>query len=106
GPGLFPEFSVLDPEVVRSLPERQLVNGITDAYTHVLEQYMTYPAGAFLQDRISESIMQTLIEVGPRVIKDPSDYEAASNFMWCCTMALNGLIQKGVPTDWAVHSMR
>ncbi|PRY53265.1 NADP-dependent alcohol dehydrogenase [Arcticibacter pallidicorallinus] len=105
GPGLFPEFSVLDPQVVSSLPERQLVNGITDAYTHVLEQYMTYPAGAFLQDRFSESIMQTLIEVGPRVIKDPSDYEAASNFMWCCTMALNGLIQKGVPTDWAVHSM-
>jgi len=105
GPGLFPEFSVLDPQVVSSLPKRQVVNGITDAYTHVLEQYMTYPAGAYLQDRFSESIMQTLIEVGPRVIKDPSDYEAASNFMWCCTMALNGLIQKGVPTDWAVHSM-
>lgn len=105
GPGLFPEFSVLDPQAVSSLPKRQVVNGITDAYTHVLEQYMTYPAGAFLQDRFAESIMQTLIEVGPRVIKDPSDYEAASNFMWCCTMALNGLIQKGVPTDWAVHSM-
>lgn len=105
GPGLFPEFSILDPQVVSSLPKRQVVNGITDAYTHVLEQYMTYPAGAYLQDRFAESIMQTLIEIGPRVIKDPSDYEAASNFMWCCTMALNGLIQKGVPTDWAVHSM-
>lgn len=105
GPGLFPEFSVLDPQIVSSLPKRQVVNGIADAYTHVLEQYMTYPAGAFLQDRLAESIMQTLIEVGPRVIKDPSDYEAASNFMWCCTMALNGLIQKGVPTDWAVHAM-
>jgi len=105
GPGLFPEFSILDPQVVSSLPKRQIVNGITDAYTHVLEQYMTYPAGAYLQDRFAESIMQTLIEIGPRVIEDPSDYEAASNFMWCCTMALNGLIQKGVPTDWAVHSM-
>lgn len=105
GPGLFPEFSILDPQVVRSLPKRQIVNGITDAYTHVLEQYMTYPAGAYLQDRFAESIMQTLVEIGPRVIENPSDYEAASNFMWCCTMALNGLIQKGVPTDWAVHSM-
>lgn len=105
GPGLFPEFSILDPQVIVSLPKRQIVNGITDAYTHVLEQYMTYPAGAYLQDRFAESIMQTLIEIGPRVIQDPSDYEAASNFMWCCTMALNGLIQKGVPTDWAVHSM-
>ena len=105
GPGLFPQFSVLDPTVVASIPKRQLANGITDAFTHVLEQYMTYPAGALLQDRIAESIMQTLIEVAPRVIKDPSDYEAAANFMWSCTMALNGLIQKGVPTDWAIHAM-
>ncbi|WP_256009632.1 iron-containing alcohol dehydrogenase [Desertivirga xinjiangensis] len=105
GPGLFPEFSILDPQVVKTLPERQLANGITDAFTHVLEQYMTYPAGAQLQDRFAESIMQTLIELSPKILKDPSDYEAASNFMWCCTMALNGLIQKGVPTDWAVHAM-
>jgi NADP-dependent alcohol dehydrogenase len=105
GPGLFPEFSILDPEVVKSIPKRQLVNGVTDAFTHVLEQYMTYPAGAHLQDRFSESIMQTLIEVGPKVIENPADYEAAANFMWSCTMALNGLIQKGVPTDWAVHAM-
>lgn len=105
GPGLFPQFSVLDPQVVASIPKRQLANGITDAFTHVLEQYMTYPIGALLQDRIAESIMQTLVEVAPKVIKDPSDYEAAANFMWSCTMALNGLIQKGVPTDWAVHAM-
>lgn len=105
GPGLFPVFSILDPEVVKSIPKRQLVNGVTDAFTHVLEQYMTYPAGAHLQDRFSESILQTLIEVGPKVIENPADYESASNFMWSCTMALNGLIQKGVPTDWAVHAM-
>ena len=105
GPGLFPVFSILDPQVVQSIPERQLANGITDAFTHVLEQYMTYPTEAFLQDRISESILQTLIEIAPRVMKNPADYEAASNFMWSCTMALNGLIQKGVPTDWAVHAM-
>jgi len=105
GPGLFPQFSILDPQVVHSVPKRQLANGITDAYTHVLEQYMTYPAGAFLQDRIAEGILQTLIEIAPRIIADPSDYEAASNFMWSCTMALNGLIQLGVPSDWAVHMM-
>lgn len=105
GPGLFPQFSILDPQVVHSVPKRQLANGITDAFTHVLEQYMTYPVGAFLQDRISESILQTLVQIAPRIIKDPSDYEAAANFMWSCTMALNGLIQKGVPSDWAVHMM-
>ncbi|WP_178988517.1 iron-containing alcohol dehydrogenase [Winogradskyella schleiferi] len=105
GPGLFPEFSILDPQVITSIPQRQLANGLTDAFTHVLEQYMTYPIGALLQDRFAESILQTLIEVAPTVLKDPTDYKAASNFMWSCTMALNGLIQKGVPTDWAVHAI-
>lgn len=105
GPGLFPEFSILDPEVIISIPRRQLVNGLTDAFTHVLEQYMTYSVGALLQDRFAESILQTIIEVAPKVLKDPTDYQAASNFMWSCTMALNGLIQKGVPNDWAVHAM-
>ncbi|MGY3794607.1 iron-containing alcohol dehydrogenase [Aquimarina sp. 433] len=103
GPGLFPQFSICDPTVVHSIPKRQLANGVADAYTHVLEQYMTYPADAPLQDRFSEGILQTLIEIAPEIIKDPSNYKAASNFMWCCTMALNGYIQKGVPTDWSVH---
>lgn len=105
GPGMFPQFSVLDPEVIKSIPQRQLANGVADAFTHVMEQYMTYPIGAKLQDRFAESIMQTLVEVAPEIMKDPSNYEAASNFMWSCTMALNGLIQQGVPGDWAVHSM-
>ena len=105
GPGLFPVFSILDPQVVASIPQRQLANGVTDAFTHVLEQYMTYPVGGLLQDRFAESIMQTLVEVAPKVIAEPSNYEAAANFMWSCTMALNGLIQKGVPGDWAVHMM-
>jgi NADP-dependent alcohol dehydrogenase len=105
GVGLFPKFSILDPEVVKSIPPRQLKNGILDAFTHVLEQYLTYPVGGYLQDRIAEGILQTLIEVAPRVLKNPADYEAAANFMWSCTMALNGLIQKGVPADWATHAI-
>ena len=105
GPGLFPVFSILDPSVVKSIPQRQIANGLADAFTHVLEQYMTYPAGGLLQDRLAESILETLIEVAPFILKDPTDYNAASNFMWSCTMALNGLIQKGVPSDWAIHIM-
>lgn len=105
GPGLFPQFSILDPKVIQSIPKRQLANGVVDAFTHVLEQYMTYPTGASLQDRFAESILQTLIEVGPIVLENPFHYETASNFMWSCTMALNGLIQKGVPTDWAIHAI-
>ncbi len=105
GPGLFPVFSILDPEVVQSIPEKQIANGLADAFTHVMEQYLTYPIGAMLQDRFAESILQTLIEVAPKIMKNPADYNAAANFMWSCTMALNGLIQKGVPTDWATHMM-
>lgn len=103
GPAVFPQFSICDPHVVSSLPKRQIQNGIVDAFTHVFEQYLTYPHDALLQDRISEGILQTLIEVGPKVVENPTDYKLASNFMWGCTMALNGLIQKGVPTDWATH---
>ena len=103
GSALFPKFSICDPTVITSLPKRQLQNGVVDAYTHVLEQYLTYPHEGYLQDRIAESILQTLIQIGPEVVNNPADYALASNFMWSCTMALNGLIQKGVPSDWATH---
>lgn len=103
GSALFPQFSICDPTVIASLPKRQIQNGIIDAFTHVMEQYLTYPHDAILQDRIAESILQTLVEIGPDVVESPTDYKLASNFMWCATMALNGLIQKGVPSDWATH---
>ncbi|MCO6161621.1 iron-containing alcohol dehydrogenase [Flavobacterium sp. NRK F7] len=103
GSALFPIFSIVDPTVITSLPKRQLQNGVIDAFTHVMEQYLTYPHDAMLQDRIAEGILQTLIEIGPDVVENPSDYKLASNFVWSATMALNGLIQKGVPSDWATH---
>ena len=103
GSALFPVFSIVDPLVITSLPKKQLQNGVVDAFTHVMEQYLTYKHDAFLQDRIAESILQTLIEIGPDVVENPNDYKLASNFVWCATMALNGLIQKGVPSDWATH---
>lgn len=103
GSALFPKFSVCDPSVIASLPKRQIQNGVVDAFTHVMEQYLTYPHDALLQDRFAESILQTLIEIGPDVAENPTDYKLASNYMWCATMALNGLIQKGVPSDWATH---
>jgi NADP-dependent alcohol dehydrogenase len=78
-----------------------LQNGVVDAYTHVLEQYLTYPHEGFTRSHCRR-ILQTLIQVGPEVVENPKDYALASNFMWSCTMALNGLIQ-GVPSDWATH---
>jgi NADP-dependent alcohol dehydrogenase len=105
GPGLFPQFSILDPKVISSIPKKQLANGIADSFTHVLEQYMTYSVGALLQDRFAESVLQTILEVASKVLKAPTDYDATSNYMWSCTMALNGLLMQGVPTDWAIHAI-
>jgi NADP-dependent alcohol dehydrogenase len=98
-----PQFSVLDPEVIFSLPDRQVANGIVDAFIHVMEQYLTFPVNSPLQDRFAEGILHTLIEEGPKVLANRKDYEAAANFMWSATMALNGLIGMGVPQDWGTH---
>ncbi len=102
-PKVMPLFSVLDPETIYSLPEKQIANGIVDAFVHVIEQYLTFPVNAPLQDRFAESILKTLIEEGPKVIANKTDYDAAANFMWSATLALNGLIAVGVPQDWATH---
>jgi NADP-dependent alcohol dehydrogenase len=102
-PLVMPAFSVLDPEVIFSLPDRQVANGIVDAFVHVIEQYLTFPVNSPIQDRFAESILITLVEEGPKVLANRNDYEAAANFMWSATLALNGLIGVGVPQDWATH---
>lgn len=102
-PLVMPVFSVLDPEVIFSLPEKQVANGIVDAFVHVIEQYLTFPVNSPIQDRFAESILITLVEEGPKVLANRNDYDAAANFMWSATMALNGLIGVGVPQDWATH---
>jgi len=104
-PLTFPQFSFLLPDAAATLPKRQVANGVVDAFMHTMEQYMTYPANAPLQDRFAESILQTLIEEGPKAYANPADYDAMSNLMWSATLALNGLIGCGVPQDWAVHMM-
>jgi NADP-dependent alcohol dehydrogenase len=100
---VFPQFSVLDPTKAYTLPPRQLANGVVDAFTHVMEQYLTYPVNAKVQDRFAEGLLQTLIEIGPELLAKPTDYNLQANFMWTATLALNGLIGAGVPQDWATH---
>ena len=101
---LFPLFSVLDPTKTYTLPLAQLSNGVVDAFVHTVEQYLTYPVNAPVQDRFAESLLQTLIEVGPRLLAAPEPiYDDRANLMWAATMALNGLIGAGVPQDWATH---
>ena len=102
---VFPRFSILLPDAAGTLPQKQVANGIVDAFVHVTEQYLTYPVNAPIQDRFAEAIMITLIEEAPKVYSNPADYEAMSNLMWSATMALNGIISCGVPGDWSVHTI-
>ena len=104
-PLVYPRFAALDPQTTFSLPPRQTANGIVDAFVHVMEQYLTYPVNAPLQDRMAEAILLTLIEQAPKVLENPTDYDTRANIMWCATMALNGIIGVGVPQDWATHAI-
>lgn len=99
----FPRFSILDPETTFSLPPFQVAVGIADTFVHVMEQYLTVAGVSPLMDRWAEGILQTLVEVAPKVRADQHDYEAMSDYMLCATMALNGFIAMGVPQDWATH---
>lgn len=102
-PAVFPAFAVLDPETTRSLPPRQVANGVADAFVHVIEQYLTQPAGGMVQDAYAEALLRTLIAVGPKTLADPNDMDARANLMWAANQALNGLIAVGVPQDWSTH---
>ncbi len=100
-----PQFAVLDPAVTLSLSDRQVGNGVVDAFVHTMEQYLTYNVNGKVQDRFSEGLLQTLIEEGPKALADATknDLEVRGNVMWAATMALNGLIGAGVPQDWSTH---
>ncbi len=102
-PLVFPKFSFLDPDLTLTLPKEQIANGVADAFVHVIEQYLTYPTQAKVQERIAEGVLKTLIEDGPVTYNDNSDMAARKNFIWSATNALNGIIGRGVPQDWSTH---
>ena len=101
--GRYPEFSILDPEVIYSLPDFQIACGLSDIFVHVMEQYLTTPDQSRIMDRWSEGILQTVIEIAPLIRADKTDYRTMSDFMFSATMALNGYIAQGVTEDWATH---
>ncbi len=100
---VFPKFSILDPTVTFTLPKIQVANGVIDTFVHTTEQYLTYPADALVQDRIAESILQTLIEIGETTVAQSKNYDARANLVRCATLALSGVVGAGVPQDWTTH---
>lgn len=102
-PAIYPMFSILDPSYTYSAPLEQVSNGIVDTFVHIMEQYLTYPVNAKVQDRFAEGLLMTLIEEGPKAIKQPTNYDVRANLMLTSTLAINGLIGSGVPQDWSTH---
>ncbi|MCW2254724.1 NADP-dependent alcohol dehydrogenase [Providencia alcalifaciens] len=102
---VYPQFSILDPVKTFTLPPRQISNGVVDAFVHIMEQYMTYPANAPVQDVFAEGLLRTLIDIGPKALANPQDYDIRASLMWTATLALNGLIGAGVPQDWSTHML-
>ncbi len=99
----YPVFSILDPEVVYSIPKKQRANGLTDSFIHVFEQYLTDDINAKIQDRWAEGVFKTIVEIAPEVMADKPTYDACANYMWSATCALNFFICPGVNQDWSTH---
>lgn len=99
----FPVFSILDPTVTFTLSKRQIACGIADTFVHVMEQYMTTPGQSRVMDRWSEGVLQTLIEIAPKIEKRSDDYDLMADFMLSATMGLNGFLALGVTQDWCTH---
>lgn len=102
-PLTYPHFSILDPVLTYTLPERQVANGVVDAFIHVCELYVTFPVEGRVQDRTAEGILKTLTEIGRKTIDEPENYDARANLVWAATAALNGMVAAGVPQDWNTH---
>ncbi|MPM68277.1 Alcohol dehydrogenase YqhD [bioreactor metagenome] len=101
--GDYPQFSILDPEVTYSLSEHQVACGLADAYTHVLEQYLTTPGQSRLMDRWAEGILLSVIEIAPKIKENQCDYDLMADYMLAATLALNDFIRMGISQDWATH---
>lgn len=102
-PDGYPKFSILDPDVVLTLPAKQISNGIVDIYAHTLEQYLTTCLDTKVMDRWAESLLLTLIDEAPELLSGNPSYDSRANFMLTATMGLNGFISMGVDEDWATH---
>ncbi|WP_166114914.1 iron-containing alcohol dehydrogenase [Pseudoalteromonas sp. Z9A5] len=100
-PEVLPKFAIMDPDVMKTLPQRQLVNGLVDAWVHTCEQYLTFPETALVQEGYAEALLRTLKTLGDNFENQDDAWRA--NLMWAANQALNGLIGSGVSQDWATH---
>lgn len=104
GTEVFPRFAILNPEYTYTLPRYQMVAGIFDIMNHITEQYFSGEDDN-TSDYLAEGLMRSLVHASRVAVREPENYEARSNIMWCATWALNTLIAQGKTTDWEVHML-
>lgn len=104
-PLVFPKFSILDPVNTFTVPKNQTIYGIVDMMAHTFEHYFHLDENTPLQDRMCESLLQTVMETAPKLLNDLENYEYRETILYCGTMALNGMVQMGFRGDWATHNL-
>jgi alcohol dehydrogenase YqhD (iron-dependent ADH family) len=100
---MIPQTSILNPEYMFTLPAIQTAAGTADIMSHVFENYFQSTKDAFIQDKISEGLLQTCIKYCPIALKEPDNYAARANLMWASSLALNGLCGCGKSGSWTCH---
>lgn len=101
---LNPRFSILNPEYTYSVPSYQMVSGIADIFSHLMEQYFSGEDDN-TSDYLIEGAMRSLIVSARQALVNPQDYEARSNIMWCATMGLNKILGLSKKQDWITHQI-
>ena len=104
-PHVFPKFSIMNPEYTYTVPTNQTVNGIVDTMSHILEQYFHNATNTPITDEMAEGILRTILEVGPKAIAEPDNYEHRETLMLASTMGLNSFLSLGLRGDWATHNI-
>lgn len=102
---LRPKVAMLNPELTFTLPPEQTAAGIADMMAHIMERYFSPTPDVVVTDRVSEGVLQAIVEEAPKVMADPTDYQARANIMWCGTLAHNGVCGTGCAEDWSSHAI-
>lgn len=102
---IYPRFSILNPELAMTLPPFQVACGAMDISAHLMERYFTNVKNVSFTDRLIEGTLKTIMRQAPRILANPQDYDAWSEFMWAGTVAHNNLLNTGRIGDWASHDI-
>ncbi|MBD5344166.1 MAG: iron-containing alcohol dehydrogenase [Bacteroides sp.] len=102
---LRPKFALMNPELTFTLPPYQTACGIADMMAHIFERYFSDTPCVEITDRVAEGVLMAIIEEAPKVMANPTDYDARANIMWSGTLAHNGVCGTGRKEDWASHAM-